>query len=88
MSNYKINLELEKLKQLGFDEKLSGVIAYSKNNKIEQTLDILQEIREENEFLQQQINEMGFKPIEPINPQGQFLLKNNIEQLYNEQSSC
>ena len=88
MSNYKINLELEKLKELGFDEKLSGVIAYSKNNKIEQTLDILQEIRDENDFLQQQIIELGFKPIEPINPQGQFLLKNNIEQLYDEQSNC
>ena len=79
MSNYKINLELEKLQKLGFDEKLSGVIAYSSNNKIEQTLDYLQEIRDENEFLEQHMKELGFQPVESTNNQGQFLIKNNIE---------
>ena len=79
MSNFKINLELEQLQKLGFDEKLSGVIAYSKNNKVEQTLDILQEIKDENEFLKQQIQDLGFKPFEPVITQGQFMIKNNIE---------
>ena len=79
MSNYKINLELEKLQKLGFDEKISGVIAYSKNNKVEQTLEFLQEIKDENEFLEQHMKELGFQPVESTNNQGQFLIKNNIE---------
>ncbi len=80
MSNFKINLELEKLKELGFDEKLSGVIAYSKNNKIPEVLDLLQEIRDENDFLETQIKELGFQPFQSVdNNQGQIIIKNNIE---------
>ena len=82
MSNYKINLELEKLKDMGFDETLSGVIAYSKNSKPDEAINYIQSIKDEHEFLEQQIKDLGFQPVQPnTNSQGQFLIKNNIEQI-------
>jgi hypothetical protein len=77
MSNFKINLELEKLKEMGFDETLSSIIAYGKNNKTDEALNYIQSIKDEHEFLEQQIRDLGFQPVQPnTNTQGQFLIKN------------
>ena len=83
MSNYKISLEIEKLKEMGVSENIASIVSYSKNGKFDEALDHLQIVKDEHEFLFEQIKELGLVPLEHtvIKPtvEGEFILKNNIE---------
>jgi hypothetical protein len=77
--NFRINKEIESLKAMGIPENLSAVISLSKNGKIEETNQYLEEMRQENEFLKELLEEQNFKPITSdilkLNNEGEFIQK-------------
>jgi hypothetical protein len=77
--NFRINKEIESLKAMGIPETLSAVISLSKNGKIEETNQYLEEMRQENEFLKELLEEQNFKPITSdilkLNNEGEFIQK-------------
>lgn len=70
MSDYKMKNEIKKLQEIGMSEDFAILIASTKYGKLDMASNVLEGFTEENQDIKQLLEEVGFKPFEPIDTTG------------------
>jgi hypothetical protein len=73
MSDYKIKNEIKNLQAIGISEEFATLIAGAKYGNLDITSNVLNDFTEENQEIKQMLEEVGFKPFEPIDTTGYII---------------
>jgi hypothetical protein len=70
MSDYKIKNEIKKLQEIGLNEEFATLVTAAKYGNLDMASNVLEGFTEENQEIKQLLEEVGFKPFEPIDTTG------------------